>query len=117
MLTMAATNTANQFTARNRNPTLQPRARSPQHNETNKLLRSKSRSADAAGPSAAAWPNGRTTSRRKERRFLHTLLDGDLKPDISGAAGAQRPALAERLLVAGGCPESRILVVCRSARV
>ena len=44
MLTMAATNTANQFTARNCNPTLQPRARSPQHNEPNKPLRNESRS-------------------------------------------------------------------------
>ena len=47
------------------------------------------------------------TEAEKERRaggFLRALLDGDLKPDISGSAGTKGPALAERL-VAGGYPE------------
>ncbi len=47
------------------------------------------------------------TEAEKERRpggFLRALMDGDLKPHISGATGAEGPALAERL-VAGGYPE------------
>ena len=50
------------------------------------------------------YPLAEAEKERQPGGFLRALTEGDLKPHISGAAAAEGPALAERL-VAGGYPE------------
>ena len=50
------------------------------------------------------YPLAAAEKERQPGGFLRALTEGDLKPHISGAAAAEGPALAERL-VAGGYPE------------
>jgi hypothetical protein len=53
---------------------------------------------------ARLYPLAEAEKERQPGGFLRALIDGDLKPHLPGAAEAQGPTLAERL-VAGGYPE------------